>query len=760
MTRDLTPATEESMSDVEDASWADGDIEEEANDEYLELVDLSKIRDKYQEFIEAGELEHALSLLDQFARWPDSTRYLDDNLWLYQRIGDLNRALEREDLAIEAYARAFELDPRELAVLQPYSELLFHHGLNEEGIKVVQALLLHHKRSLPTRELVTIYRQMGSFYEGLDDGERARTAFEKALEQDPGDTQSLAGLLRVVGEVGEPLDVVRVRQKLIRSLDDPRARSHALVALGDDWVYAFNDPGRALDVYEQAVIEFRENATAIERLARVGSEVGDWRRVSRAYFTLSQLADTPEDEADWVIRAAVVARDELWEADKALAGFRKALDLDPTRLDAFKAVTSILVDAKDWEELESAYVKLITANVDAGNEDPKLMGVLWRNLGDLYKKHLSREGDAIFAYQQAAAYLPQAYALHESVVELAESSGSHLDTALEHLQAMRRIQPDNHEVLDRIGRVHLRQKNVDRAWCTFRALAYRGASLDEKAQSFVERLDTALFRPVTRQISPPAFRQYIFSEQLDGGLTDVFRCLKPGLEEWVGESTSKYGLKRRDRLKLDEPLAFNRIYKSIGDALGYNSLPEVWHKPEQEGLVNGALQPEGMIAGDDILGSGREEFTAFIVGKQLFLFLQPFYLGSIRPVTDLQVFLILAASLVRDDVEVDMTREMQSAHKAMRKRIKGQDLQNLKAAVKKISDRETDLNMWIEAVEDTANRVGLLFCDDLDAAEEYLKSEPEPLGTRTVDQRMHALVEYSVSEKYFQLRDQLGLRLG
>lgn len=748
------------MSEVEDASWADGDVSDDDSSEAFELVDLSKARERYEAAVADGEFEQARQLLDQLARWPDSTRYLDDNLWLYQKLGDVCRVIGQDDAALEAYERAFDLDPRELGVLQPYSQLLFEKGQHEDGLKVVQSLLLHHKRTLPVGELVTIYRKMGTFYEGLEDFSRARTAFEKALEHSPEDTQSLAGLLRVVAEFGEPLDVVRVRQKLVRTLDDAQARSHALVALGDDWVHAFNDPGRALDVYEQAVAEHRENTTALERLARVGSDVGDWRRVSRAYFTLSQLSESPEDEADWIIRAAVVARDELWEPDKALNGFKRALDLDPTRLDAFKAVTSILVDAKDWEELESAYVGLISANVEAGNEEPKLMGVLWRNLGDLYKKHLNRQGDAIFAYDQATQYLPNVLELREAVVDLAEESAEHLDKALEHLNAMHVLAPEDDAILDRIGRVYLRQKSVDAAWCVFRALRYRGAKLDEKARSFVDRFDTALFRSVKGKLDPQIMRNFVFSEELDGAVTDVFRCLKPGLVEWVGESHSKHGLRRRDRLKLDDPLAFNRIYKSIGQTLGYDSLPQLWHKSEQEGLVNGALVPEGMIAGDEILGSGREEYTAFIVGKQLFLFLEPFYLAAIRPITDLQVFLILAASLVRDDVEVEQTREMQSAFKALRKRTKGQALQNLRVAVDRVADRESDLGRWVNAVDESANRIGLLFCDDLDAAREYLENEPQPLGSRSVDEKMKSLVEYSISERYLNLRKRLNLALG
>lgn len=739
-------------------------IQEDADEQSaaLELVDLSKVKSKLEELIGAGHLEHGVTLLEQISRWPDSTRYLDDNLWLYTKIGDLNRAIQRDEDAMQAYARGFELDPRNIAVLKPYSELLFHHNRNEDGLKVVQSMLLHHKRALGKSELVAIYRQLGTFYEGMEHYQKAQASFEKALEQEPDDTIALSGLLRIVAANGEPLDVVRVRQKLIRSLTDSKARSHALVALGDDWAESFNDPGRALDVYEQAVVEWRENKVAVERLARVGSEIGDWRRVSRAYFTLSQLADTKKEQADWIIKSSQVAREELWEADKALAGYRRALELDPTRLDAFKAVTSLLVDSKNWEGLETAYLQLISANVESGGADGKLLFVLWQKLGELYRNHLQRPTDAIFAFEQAAALQPRNIEVHATIADIAEAekSGDHLDAAVRHLRAMYDADNTQLEALDRLGRVLLRQKEVDAALCVFRALQARGATLDEKASQFVGRFKTALFRPISQPFTPHVLNNYIFSRQLDAGITEVFRLLKPALEEWTGEATSKWGLKRNNRVKLDEPLAFNRIYKSIGGTLGYRALPELWYKSDQVGLVNGALIPEGMIAGDDILGSGQEEYTAFVVGKQLFLFMAPFYLAAIRPIGDLQVFLILAAAATRPEVQIDLTKDMESVLKHIKRKIKGAAYEQLKIAIDKISQREADVASWLEAVEDTANRVGLIFCDDLEAAREYLMSEPQPLGARSVAQKMTALIEYSISPEYLELRKQLGITIG
>ena len=59
-------------------------------------------------------------------------------------------------------------------------------------------------------------------------------------------------------------------------------------------------------------------------------------------------------------RSASIMRDELKDADGALARFDQALDLDPTgMLKAFEAINKILTQKKDWKALERAFRKML-----------------------------------------------------------------------------------------------------------------------------------------------------------------------------------------------------------------------------------------------------------------------------------------------------------------------------------------------------------------------------------------------------------------
>ncbi len=733
-----------------------------------------ELRSRVESLLGQGELKEARLALEECREREDQARSGTENTWIYGQLGRLYREEGRAEKALTFLTKAFEWEPRDLEVTRALSELLMEREEYEKGLEVTRLLLLNHKPDLPDEEIAEIYRRMGALYEGEQNFEEARAAYEKSLQKEPENPKALTGLLRAVGEVGEPGDVIDARLKLIRSLDDARARSVALVALANDWVQKFNDPGRAMDTLEEAVSEWPENMQAVEKIAAVAGELGDWRRVCRAYFTLSVLAEDEPTSAEYLIRSSDVARRELWEAEKALAGYRKALELDPTRLDAFKAVTSILVDARDWENLEEAYLQLIAVNQEREEPPPELLAVLWEKLADLYSEHLGQIDEALFAYEQSIQYAQQRPEIRMRIVELAEEREGHYDLAATKLRELVEMEPENNEWLDRLGRVNLRQKNVDAAYCVFRALRARGGELDGKAQGFLDRFDTNLVRPIKTQINASILKRFLFSEDLNPVLNDIFSILKGALEDWTGESRRKYGLRRKDRVDMRQNLAFVNFYTKVGGSLGYMDLPDLWCKHDQVGLINGALIPAGLIVGEAKLQSSQEKHIVFQVAKQLFLFLHgehhgelsikassraPFYLATIRPQSDLQAFYMLAGALARPDQGFPEALTKESAFKTLKKKIKGDELRHLGNCLDQLKgkDPERMIPTWVEAIEDSANRVGFLFCDDLKVAEESMSEEIQGLGRRSVEERMRKLIDYSISEKYLSLRQQLGI---
>jgi hypothetical protein len=71
-----------------------------------------------------------------------------------------------------------------------------------------------------------------------------------------------------------------------------------------------------------------------------------------------------------------------------------------------------------------------------------------------------------------------------------------------------------------------------------------------------------------------------------------------------------------------------------------------------------------------------------------------------------------------------------------------------------------DLKQWMQTVEVTACRTGLLLCADMEIAKKIVSAEPQMPGDLTPAEKMKELLVFSVSEQYFTLRKTLGIAVG
>ena len=72
---------------------------------------------------------------------------------------------------------------------------------------------------------------------------------------------------------------------------------------------------------------------------------------------------------------------------------------------------------------------------------------------------------------------------------------------------------------------------------------------------------------------------------------------------------------------------------------------------------------------------------------------------------------------------------------------------------------EADLKKWSNAVDYTATRAGYLMCNDLEVAARLAQAEPVTVGSDDPKEKVRDLVQWTISEEYFALREQLGLTI-
>ena len=82
----------------------------------------------------------------------------------------------------------------------------------------------------------------------------------------------------------------------------------------------------------------------------------------------------------------------------------------------------------------------------------------------------------------------------------------------------------------------------------------------------------------------------------------------------------------------------------------------------------------------------------------------------------------------------------------------------MEVLINKMVDDELsiDMNLLVEAMEETANRVALLCCDDLSVVKEGL-DEVESESNRSIDEKITSLMQWMLTDSYREMREELSL---
>jgi hypothetical protein len=70
-----------------------------------------------------------------------------------------------------------------------------------------------------------------------------------------------------------------------------------------------------------------------------------------------------------------------------------------------------------------------------------------------------------------------------------------------------------------------------------------------------------------------------------------------------------------------------------------------------------------------------------------------------------------------------------------------------------------DLKRWIQGVDLTADRAGLVLAHDLETSVEIVRASDDTSSALNAQSRLKDLVLYAISEQYFTLRERLGIAI-
>ncbi|MBL4635145.1 MAG: tetratricopeptide repeat protein, partial [Kofleriaceae bacterium] len=705
----------------------------------------------------------ALPILEMVARRIDP----DDRVELAARskdIGEICVQLGELEKAEEYLSKAVELDPQNLDTALALGAALFasakEHGDQsrwEAVDKRYRGMLARHRTSLADGQVVDLWHRLGQAAKYMGDPGKAEAAFRRALERDSGHEGTLNSLSQIATAKGDWKTLVSCKRDLLDNLD-LAGRVETLIEIGDLCAEKLNQPETALGAYLEAVNLSTPSRTLLHKTLELLTQQKLWRQAVDILDELSKLESTEKRRAKFHYAAAVISRDEMRDVDLAVDFFTKALDDDPENNKAFDAIDRLLSSKGDWKALARAHRKMLKAVGEDGPEELQLS--LWTRLGDISIEHLGDSEGAITAYEVAVSMNPDDLKRREHLVELYLDAGDRRSEVIEELQILIAADPDRVELYRVLSEQYQAEGESDKAYCVSQALVFLKAA-NSAEKSIYESGRPSSFVAAKRKLTEELWQKSIIHDREDRHINAIFSSIIGQVAATTAQPLSAFNFEGSS--VDDDNSTISKVFRYATGILGLAPEPTLFVEPESsDGLrvantvAQGKLTPT-LVAGKMHAGSGSEAELAFELGKRMAYFRPERYLTyALQTLPKLENAFYGALEAAGQAHEGHESSEMAGQ---LKKSVPTAILEQISSVASRmeIDSQNGVISSWRSATDLTANRVGLILCNDLSVAARVVATEKSPPSTLSAKDRLRDLLAYSVSEEYFAVRRHLGL---
>lgn len=389
--------------------------------------------------------------------------------------------------ARDIYKRALDLTPDDRVALRAIARIELASGNSAEAASALEKdrdLAVGTERAEREVDLARLY------YSKLERPADALAAAVRALEivaHDPGailvlealeqvPEQSLAAsqhLEREYEATGAHDKQAAALERVLAGTTEPGERRALYQRLSTVHQNQRSDARAAFEVLLRAVAEAAADLEPWDRLAELGTQIGEVRKVAEAYAAaLAEGArkDLPADvERELCERASILYEDKLSEPDAAIPYLTRILEADPADAHAFTRLKAILTARERWDDLQKMYDRA----VDAAN-DPMRRVDLLSEMALVFEDILDDPARAAAAYERVLPIDPENEPATRALDKLYQREGRFRDLAKLLASRLERVDDDTRTTLEnRLATLHL-EKLEEPA----EALRYAAAILD------------------------------------------------------------------------------------------------------------------------------------------------------------------------------------------------------------------------------------------------------------------------------------------
>jgi hypothetical protein len=312
----------------------------------------------------------------------------------------------------------------------------------------------------------------------------------------------------------------------------------------------------------------------------------------------------------------------------------------------------------------------------------------------------------------------------------------------------------------------------DRAWCVASVLSFLRKA-DAEEQRFFEQYKPKTFARAKARLTEELWQRNLYHPDEDRFISHVLASVSGSVAAIRAREFKDWGLKRKDRRDpATDQLLFSKVFNYVTQVLTVPQ-PELYLRPESPGELDmanarekGQLVP-AFVVGSALLQGRPEKDLAYTVGKKLTLMRPDHFVRwphVVPTVGELKVVFLAALKLVQPNLPIkpELQQPVNQYLDLLRKTVPPQLAEQLSVVVQRFLETksEADLHKWSNAVDYTATRTGYLMCGDLDVAARLAQTEPVAVGSVEPKEKIRDLIQWTVSDEFFTLREFLGLTIG
>jgi tetratricopeptide (TPR) repeat protein len=747
---DMLGERELSVQAYEMALQSDGDNEDAA----LPLVD---------HYVETEQWSRAEPLAEMLVR-KSGKRERGEQQRLYKTQGRVLAALEKNEPALKAYQHASQLDLTDQEVVRGIAEVCFKLGDWPGSLSNFQKVLTSLGEE-ETEQRAYVYWKLGLIKQHQGQAKQAINNFEKALGIEPAHRQTLEAMVAVYDGLKDYKQVCHYKRAILDNLMDGGERFRLLVEIADIWSDKDGNAVKAVEALEEAIDYEPQNHVILHKMLQLYQKTTQWDRMVDTVQRIADLETQPERKSRYLYTMAQLYRDKLDDPTRAVELFNEALDLNPGFLEAFERINKILTAQKEWKLLERAYRKMLHRIAGKGNND--LEYNLWHALGLIYRDRLEDQKVAIEAFRMASRLKPDMPQELEILAELYEQTED-FDEAVATFQALIKIDPLRVDPYRRLYQLNLRRQTYDQAWSVAGVLAFLQRA-DEEEKRFYDDYKPQGLLAAKARLDNEQWVRNLFHEEESLYVGKIFEMIvgaavRAKIEQL--KAKKEYPPPSLDPRFRQDPekstVTFARTFGWAAQVLGL-PCPLLYVRSDVPGaLVAVANEHPASVAGQTVLTGFTTQELTFIVGKHLAMYRGEHYIKTLFPtVTELTVLLFAGIKMADASAPVpgDIEKQVVATVQGLRQFMQPIQLEHLKTVVKKfIADgARANVKRWVQTVELTAARAGLLLSGDLEVAKKILAAEPQQPGDLTAQEKLKDLLVFAASDQYTALRAALGV---